>query len=62
MMLHRHFEAERNRENMTTLKDVTPNVQREREVQKEFVSEVFPPEEETSEAPKRRGRPRKSDG
>ena len=47
MMLHRHFEAERDK-NITTLADVTPK--------EEFVSEVFPPEE----APKRRGRPKKN--
>lgn len=61
MMLHRHFEDDKKRqENMTKLKDVTP---------KEFVSDVFPPEEEevsppeeeVEEAPKRRGRPKKSE-
>lgn len=51
MMLHRHFEHEHN-ENMTTLKDVTPHIETE------YVSEVFPPDEE---APKRRGRPKKSE-
>lgn len=51
MMLHRHFEQGHNK-NMTTLKDVTPH---EKE---EFVSEVFPPDEE---APKRRGRPKKTE-
>ena len=51
MMLHRHFEQGHN-ENMTTLKDVTPHED------EEFVSEVFPPDEE---APKRRGRPRKTE-
>ena len=49
MMLHRHFEAERDK-NITTLADVTPK--------EEFVSEVFPPDEK--EAPKRRGRPKKN--
>lgn len=44
MMLHRHFEAEKN-ENITTLKDVTP--------EKEFVSEVFQNEEKKEETPKR---------
>ena len=52
MMLHRHFE-EGKPENMTTLADVTPTVK------KEFVSEVFPPEEPV-EAPKRRGRSKKT--
>ena len=51
MMLHRHFEAEKNK-NVTKLKDVTPTAEEE-----EFVSEVFPPDE----APKRRGRPKKTD-
>lgn len=50
MMLHRHFEAEKNK-NITKLEDVTPK--------EEFVSEVFPPDE-PAEAPKRRGRPRKN--
>ncbi len=63
MMLHRHFEEDKKRnENMTTLKDVSPKAQ--------FVSEVFPPEAEAEEdtpeaeaeeAPKRRGRPKKSE-
>ena len=43
MMLHRHFEDKKD-ENLTKLEDVTP---------KEFVSEVFPPEEPV-EAPKKR--------
>lgn len=47
MMLHRHFDGERN-ENMTTLADVTPHT--------EFVSAVFPPDKETVEAPKKRSR------
>lgn len=49
MMLHRHFEAEKDK-NITKLKDVTPTAE-------EYVSDVFPPEE----APKRRGRPKKQD-
>ena len=53
MMLHRHFEQEKNA-NMTTLGDVTPVAK------EEFVSEIFPPDEPV-EAPKRRGRPRKTD-
>ena len=54
MMLHRHFEDDKKRkENMTTSKDVTPKAQ--------FVSEVFPPDEEAEEAPKRRGRPKKTE-
>lgn len=54
MMLHRHFEDEKKRnENTTTLRDVTP--------QAKFVSEVFPPEEENEETAKRRGRPKKSE-
>lgn len=52
MMLHRHFEAEKSK-NMTKLSDVTPTAK------KEFVSEIFPPEEPV-EAPKRRGRQKKS--
>lgn len=51
MMLHRHFEAEREREKMTKTADLTPH-------EEEFVSEVFPPDEE---APKRRGRPKKAE-
>lgn len=46
MMLHRHFEAEKNK-NVTTLEDVTPKPAKK----DEFVSEIFPPED----APKRRG-------
>lgn len=49
MMLHRHFEKERN-DNMTTLADVTPKVDREA-----FESDVFPPIEPVNE-PKKRGR------
>ena len=56
MMLHRHFEAEKNK-NMTTLQDLTPAA---REKKEEFVSEVFPPEE-PAEASRKRGRPRKSE-
>ena len=53
MMLHRHFEAEKNKnENVTTLADVTAKSKED-----EFVSEIFPPED----APKRRGRPKKTD-
>ena len=47
MMLHRHFEQEKSK-NVTTLEDVTPKVKGE-------------PPEELEEAPKRRGRPRKTD-
>lgn len=53
MMLHRHFEQERDK-NITTLADVTPKVK------KEFSSDIFPPVEPV-EAPKRRGRPKKTD-
>lgn len=49
MMLHRHFEKEKN-PNMTTLADVTPKVEKEA-----FVSDVFPPIEPVDE-PKKRGR------
>ena len=49
MMLHRHFEKEKN-PNMTTLADVTSKVEKEA-----FVSDVFPPIEPV-EAPKKRGR------
>ena len=52
MMLHRHFEAEKNK-NVTTLEDVTPKPK-----QDEFVSEIFPPEEPTK---RRGGRPKKTD-
>lgn len=48
-MLHRHFEQEKEK-NITTLKDVEPK--------EEFVSEIFPPDEE---APKKRGRPKKTE-
>lgn len=54
MMLHRHFETEKSK-NMTTLADVTPGAK------EEFVSEVFPPDEEPVEAPKRRTRTKKND-
>lgn len=54
MMLHRHFENEKSK-NMTTLADVTPGAE------KEYVSEVFPPDEEPVEAPKKRGRPKKTE-
>ncbi|MBO5967268.1 MAG: hypothetical protein J6S14_02085 [Clostridia bacterium] len=52
MMLHRHFEEQRN-ENITTLADVTPK--------EKSVSEELPHEEEPVEAPKRRGRPKKTE-
>lgn len=48
-MLHRHFEQAKQK-NITTLKDVEPK--------EEFVSEIFPPDEE---APKKRGRPKKTE-
>lgn len=48
MMLHRHFEKENQTEGMTTLNDITPKT--------DYVSEVFPPEEVTAEAPRKRGR------
>lgn len=47
MMLHRHFEKEKE-ENMTKSEDLGK--------QEEFVSDIFPP----NEAPKRRGRPKKN--
>lgn len=56
MMLHRHFEEQGRDPNMTTLADVTPKVRKE-----EYVSEVFPPDQPV-EAPKRRGRQKKTDG
>lgn len=52
MMLHRHFE-EQKKQNMTKLEDVSPKIE-------DFVSEVFPPEDDAG-APKRRGRPRKTE-
>ena len=56
MMLHRHFEKERN-ENMTTLADVSPKMTREEiEEVEEAPDSLF-----TDEAPRRRGRPRKSE-
>lgn len=45
MMLHRHFEAEKEK-NVTKLADVSG------EEKEEFISEIFPPDE----APKKRGR------
>ena len=54
MMLHRHFENEKNKnENVTTLADVAPTPKKD-----EFVSELFPPE-----VPQKRrgGRPKKTD-
>ncbi len=53
MMLHRHFENEKRNENITTTNDVSPTEK------KEHISEVFPPDEAV--APKRRGRPKKTD-
>lgn len=47
MMLHRHFENESKKENMTKLSDVSRPEEGE-----DFVSEIFPPEDE--ERPKRR--------
>lgn len=51
MMLHRHFEEEK-KKNLTTTADLTES--------DEFVSNVFPPDADAEEAPKRRGRPRKN--
>ena len=48
MMLHRHFEKEKEKEGMTTLDDITPKP--------EFESEVFPPDKVAEEAPRKRGR------
>ena len=50
MMLHRHFEDEK-RKNMTTLEDLNGG---EKE---EFVSEIFPPEQEKP----KRGRRKKTE-
>ena len=50
MMLHRHFESEK--QNVTTFTDTRPVGEKE-----EFVSEIFPPEENQQ---KKRGRPRKN--
>jgi len=50
MMLHRHFEAERSK-NITKSEDLAGK--------KEFVSEVFPPDEPV-EAPKRRTKTKKT--
>ena len=50
MMLHRHFESDKSK-NMTTFSDV-----REINEGEDFVSEVFPPEEE---AKPKRGRKKK---
>lgn len=55
MMLHRHFEGQKS-ENITTFADVTPKAK-----EKQFVSEVFPPNEEPVEAPKKRGRTKKTE-
>ena len=51
MMLHSHFETEKPK-NMTTLADLNESGKPE-----EFVSEIFPPNEE---AKPKRGRPRKN--
>lgn len=52
-MLHRHFEREKEK-NITKSQDTEP-----------FVSAIFPPEKtennEAEEAPKKRGRPKKSE-
>ena len=50
MMLHRHFENE-TKQNVTTLKDVTPCVDKD----------TLSHEESAVEAPKRRGRPKKTE-
>lgn len=55
MMLHRHFEEQKNK-NITTLADMNPKAEKD-----EYVSEVFPPDEEPVEAPKKRGRPKKAE-
>ena len=49
MMLHRHFEGDIDTENMTTTESMTQ--------EDEFVSEVFPPDEDKP----RRGRKRKEE-
>ena len=54
MMLHRHFEAEKTRDNITRLADVS----RDEPKRDEFVSEVFPPDPVVENKPKR-GRPKK---
>lgn len=51
MMLHRHFDKETPVESMTKLSDMN-------QTDKEFVSDIFPPEEQT-EQPKR-GRKKKT--
>lgn len=54
MMLHRHFENAQSK-NITKLEDVTPKAEK-------FVSEVFPPDEESPvEAPKRKPRTKKTE-
>lgn len=50
MMLHRHFENESKKENMTKLSDVSRPEEGE-----DFVSEIFPPDED-AERPKRKRR------
>lgn len=54
MMLHRHFEAEKN-DNITTLKDVTPGAK------DEYVSDIFPPDEKKENDPPKRTRRKKSE-
>ena len=54
MMLHRHFEAGKADKNITRLADLNKTQS------EEFVSEVFPPEEEKTEQPKR-GRKKKTE-
>lgn len=54
MMLHRHFEADKSDRNITRLADLN-KMQSD-----EFVSEVFPPETEHTEQPKR-GRKKKTE-
>ena len=55
MMLHRHFEQERDRKDLTTSKAL-----RGEEKKQEYVSEIFPPDPEVKE-PKRTGRKRKAE-
>lgn len=54
MMLHRHFEADKADKNMTRLADLNKTQS------EEFVSEVFPPDPEPTEPPKR-GRKKKAE-
>lgn len=53
MMLHRHFEAGKADKNITRLADLNKKSE-------EFVSEVFPPDKEKTEQPKR-GRKKKNE-